>query len=149
MITWIDKRASIFDSSAQVLVNPVNCDGIMGAGLALEFKRRFPDMFSSYKCACIRGDLRIGKLHFWDDDALCHAVLNFPTKNHLRDHSSLAYIRAGLIEFVCRHAVIQITSIAFPLLGCGLGGLNRDQVRALMSEYLGPLEGLSVEIYLR
>lgn len=155
MIIWIkDAKASIFNSSCSVLVNPVNCDGIMGAGLALEFKRRFPAMFENYRKECIRGNLSIGRLLYWrNTNPKKHSVLNFPTKNHWRDHSHLLYIRLGLSEFVNEAASVciglGIDSFAFPMLGCGLGGLDRNEVRELMSEYLNELENLRVEIYLR
>src|SRR4051812_14315360 len=155
MITWIeDIKASIFDSSCSVLVNPVNCDGVAGAGLALQFKNKFPAMFGTYRKMCLRGDLSIGKLFYWYNSMQkSHSVLNFPTKNHWRDRSHLLYLRLGLTEFVSKFApmcpALGIDSIAFPMLGCGLGGLDRGEVRVLMSEYLSELKDLRVEIYLR
>lgn len=150
MITWIkDTKASIFNSSCSVLVNPVNCEGIMGAGLALEFKRKFPVMFISYKASCARGDLRVGKLYCWRSFNDKNFILCFPTKDFYARPSNLLYIRAGLTEFVRIYRFLGIDSVAFPMLGCGLGGLDRGEVREIMDEYLGALKDLRVEIYLR
>lgn len=153
-VIWI-KDLNIFDSRAQVLVNPVNCDGVMGAGLALLFKKKFPEMFKDYRARCFRGEINIGSVYLWRNPIVSpkrKSVLLFPTKKHWRDPSHLIYIRQGLESFAQAYNLNMfagLRSIAFPMLGCGLGGLNRDDVRALMSEHLAPLENLTVEVYLR
>lgn len=153
-ITWIPDL-NIFDSRAQILVNPVNCEGISGAGLALLFKNKFPEMFKEYRAKCFRGEIRAGYVYLWRNPVVSpkrKSVLLFPTKNHWRDKSHPLYISKGLENFAQAYqlgAFAGLRTIAFPMLGCGLGGLDRDEVRALMSEHLAKLDGLSIEIYLR
>lgn len=141
MIEYIE--GDIFESPAQVIVNTVNTVGVMGKGLALAFKKRYPDMFERYKQACDNDSLTIGKLMlFYEAD---HWLLLFPTKKHWRNPSKLEYIEAGLAKFVSSYAVKSITSVAFPRLGCGNGGLNWEEVRPLMERYLSPLP---IDIYI-
>ena len=141
MIEYIE--GDIFESPAQVIVNTVNTVGVMGKGLALAFKKRYPDMFERYKQACDNDALTIGKLMlFYEAD---HWLLLFPTKKHWRNPSKLEYIEAGLAKFVSSYAVKSITSVAFPRLGCGNGGLNWEEVRPLMERYLSPLP---IDIYI-
>jgi O-acetyl-ADP-ribose deacetylase (regulator of RNase III) len=136
MITTV--IGDLMQSTARVLVNPVNTVGVMGKGLAYDFKRCFPVMFSTYKDLCDSGDFTIGRLmlyrtpHKW--------VLNFPTKQHWRANSRLEDIETGLQHFVATYAEQGITSASFPRLGCGAGGLDWEtEVRPLMETYLGPL----------
>ena len=142
MITYLE--GDIFDSPAQVIVNTVNTVGVMGKGLALSFKKRYPNMFERYKLACDNGSLTTGKLMlFYEAD---HWLLLFPTKRHWRYPSKLEYIEAGLQKFVATYADKSITSIAFPRLGCGNGELNWDDVRPIMVKYLNNLP-IPVYIY--
>lgn len=135
----------IFDSPAQVIVNTVNTVGVMGKGLALSFKQRYPGMFEAYRNACEKHQLTTGKLMlFYAPD---HWLLLFPTKENWRNPSKLEYIEKGLYKFVSTYADKSITSIAFPRLGCGNGELNWDEVRPLMEKYLKPLP-IDVYIYL-
>lgn len=120
---------SIFDTPVRALVNPVNCVGAMGKGLALEFKQRFPDAYESYRIDCASGALRPGKLHIY------HApndrwIVHFPTKDHWRDASRMEYIEAGLPVLVDWAKQNAIESIGIPALGCGLGGLPWVQIKA-------------------
>ncbi len=141
MIEYIE--GDIFESPAQVIVNTVNTVGVMGKGLALAFKKRYPDMFERYKQACDNDSLTIGKLMlFYEAD---HWLLLFPTKKHWRNPSKLEYIEAGLDKFARSYALKSITSVAFPRLGCGNGGLNWQEVRPLMERYLSPLP---IDIYI-
>lgn len=146
MITF--KSGSIFTSQAQCIVNPVNCVGVMGKGLALEFKKRYPDMFSRYHALCNKGEISVGKIAFWkpkigDDPIICL----FPTKNHWREKSTVSIIEQGLQQYVKYSPKLDITSAAFPKIGCGLGGLSFElQVAPLMKFYLDPLP-YEVEIY--
>ena len=141
MIEYIE--GDIFESPAQVIVNTVNTVGVMGKGLALAFKKRYPDMFERYKQACDNNSLTIGKLMlFYEAD---HWLLLFPTKEHWRNPSKLEYIEAGLQKFVRAYADKSITSVAFPRLGCGNGGLDWEEVRPLMERYLSPLP---IDIYI-
>lgn len=135
----------IFTSDAQVLVNPVNCRGIMGAGLALAFKQKYPQMFAVYTQACQSGELRVGHLMLYR--ASQPWILNFPTKDHWRAPSKLAYIEDGLRFFAANYQQMGIQSIAFPKLGSGLGNLSWQEVGPLMARYLAPLN-CSITIYI-
>ena len=136
---------NIFDSHADVLVNTVNCVGVMGKGIALEFKKRYPQMFQEYARLCDEGAVRPGKPYLYTD-LIGNRVLNFPTKNNWRTPSRLSYIRDGLQWFRDNYAALGIASIAFPPLGCGNGGLEWDDVGPMMYRYLHDLP-ISVEIY--
>jgi O-acetyl-ADP-ribose deacetylase (regulator of RNase III) len=127
----------IFQSSAQVIVNPVNCRGVMGAGLALAFKQRYPALFAAYVQECQSGQLRIGQPRLYR--ASQPWILNFPTKDHWRAPSKLEYIEQGLQFFAANYQPMSILSIAFPKLGAGHGTLSWDEVGPLMVRYLKPL----------
>ena len=144
MSNLIIKTGNIFTSNMQTLVNPVNCVGVMGKGLALEFKIRYPNMFEEYRNICKAGGLKPSKLHLWKGTDKW--VLNFPTKLHWRNKSKLEWIEAGLKEFVRTYKEMGIESIAFPLLGCGNGGLNPRKVISIMEEYLSKID-IPVEVY--
>lgn len=138
-------RGDIFMSPAQVIVNTVNTVGVMGKGIALEYKKRYPDMFVEYKKACENKDLKCGKLMLWYGSD--HWILLFPTKEHWRGSSKMEYIRLGLEAFRQHYADYNITSIAFPKLGCGNGGLKWEDVKLVMEEYLTDLP-IDVYVYL-
>lgn len=140
MIKYV--HGNIFDSAAQTIVNPVNCVGAMGAGLARQFRERYPDMYAKYREHCLSGQLEPGKLMLYK--AADHWILNFPTKNDWRDGSDIKYIESGLAKFVATYAAKNITSIAFPRIGCGLGGLDWNVVNAIMNQYL---QDLPIEVY--
>ncbi|XID94526.1 macro domain-containing protein [Paenibacillaceae bacterium WGS1546] len=136
MLTYV--RTNIFESPAQVIVNTVNTVGVMGKGIAKDFKEIYPDMFDEYRNLCEQRILEVGKL--WIYKTSNKWVLNFPTKKHWKSPSKLEYIESGLIKFVNSYAEKGITSISFPLLGCGNGGLNWEkEVQPLMEKYLRPL----------
>ena len=142
MITYVE--SDIFTSPAQTLVNTVNTVGVMGKGIAKTFKTIYPEMYAEYRQRCENGELSIGSLflfrtaHKW--------VLNFPTKRHWRQASRLTDIAAGLDTFCQTYAAEGMTSIAFPQLGCGNGGLDwESQVRPLLENSVGLLP---VDIYI-
>lgn len=137
---------NLFVSPAQTLVNTINTVGVMGKGIALEFKRRYPSMFERYRGFCNDGSLTIGKLYLYKSPNKW--VLNFPTKKHWRGPSKIEWIETGLQHFAETYESRGITSIAFPQLGCGNGGLPWEQVRPLMQRYLEPLP-LPVYIHTR
>lgn len=132
MITYL--KGDIFKSPAQVLVNTVNTVGVMGKGVALEFKKQYPDMFNAYERVCNEKLLDIGKLMLWKGSDKW--ILLFPTKKHWRNPSKIEYIEEGLKKFEETYLEKGITSIAFPRLGCGNGGLNWSDVQPLMEKYL-------------
>lgn len=143
MITYID--GNYFTSPAQVLVNTVNIFGVMGKGLAKEFKRIYPDMFKAYQELCESGELQIGKLQLYKSSNKW--VLNFPTKKHWRNPSKPEYIEAGLKTFRKTYSNMGINSITFPALGCGNGELDfEQQVKPLMEKYLSNLP-ISIFVY--
>lgn len=143
MIEYVE--GNIFDSPAQVIVNTVNTVGVMGKGIALEFKNRYPQMFEKYKTACEKHMLTIGKLMLVS--APDHMLLLFPTKENWRYPSKISYIEQGLKRFCDNYAQRGITSIAFPKLGCGNGELDWNEVHPLMERYLKDLP-IDVYIYL-
>jgi len=142
MIIYV--RTNIFESNAQVLVNTVNTVGVMGKGLAHAFKKLYPDMFKSYQNLCETGQLNVGNLHCYK--TVNKWVLNFPTKKNWRSPSKLEYIEMGLKKFVSEYDKLGITSVAFPLLGCGNGGLDWErEVKPLMEKYL---KTLPIEVFI-
>lgn len=142
MLTYL--TTSLFDSPAQTLVNPVNTAGVMGKGLALAFKQRYPEMYQQYRELCHAGQLEIGKLHVYR--MLDQTIVNFPTKKHWRNSSQIEYIEAGLAEFVRSYSQHGITSVSFPQLGCGHGGLDwKEQVQPVMERYL---KDLPIPVYI-
>ena len=133
----IYRRTSLLESSAQTLVNTVNCVGVMGKGIARAFKEREPEMFSAYKRICDEKLLEPGKLWLWKGSD--QWVLNFPTKIHWRYPSKIEWIEVGLAKFVSNYSHLGIREISFPRLGCGNGGLDWSNVRPLMEHYLAKL----------
>lgn len=132
------------------IVNPVNCYGVMGKGLALAFKKRYPAYFQHYASLCRQGEVRIGTLTSFDVESThCKSLklISFPTKNHWKDPSQLPWIEKGLISL--RELILEegITNIGIPMLGCGYGGLNWDEVRPLIEKHLSRLEFCEVYVY--
>lgn len=148
MITYT--TSNIFDSKADCLVNPVNCFGVSGAGLALEFKNRYPKMFELYNKECKLQLFRIGRCALYSKEIAGKNILCFPTKYHYSSKSNLTVIERGLQYFYTKYSCFifknrNIYSVSFPQLGCGKGGLQWDDVNPLMQEYLSDLE---LEIYI-
>ncbi len=136
MITYV--VCDLFASPAQTLVNTVNTVGVMGKGIAKDFKAIYPEMFARYQQLCEMDQFNIGQL--WPYRTPNKLVLNFPTKKHWRSPSRPEYIEAGLKTFAEKYHLYGVTSISFPLLGCGNGELDwESQVRPLMERYLGKL----------
>lgn len=137
-------QGDIFQSQCQTLVNPINCVGVMGAGLALEYRKRYPQMYERYQAFCRQGDLKIGKL--WIYKSSDRWILNFPTKNHWQYPSKIAYLQVGLEKFINTYQQRKITSIAFPLLGASCGRINPATSLEVMQNYLEQCY-IPVEIY--
>lgn len=143
MIT--DKTGNLLRDDAQALVNTVNTVGVMGKGLALQFKRAYPEVFETYRAACRNGEVQPGRILAVGIADTDRWVLNFPTKRHWRQSSRLDDIEAGLEDLVRKLTELNISSVAVPPLGCGNGGLDWSVVRPLIVERLG---GLDVDIRL-
>jgi len=137
-------EGNIFASSMQTLVNPVNCMGVMGAGLAKEFAVRYPVMLERYQSICQKNLLKPGKLWLYKNDSKW--VLNFPTKDHWKDPSEYAFLEVGLDKFIATCVDKEITSVAFPLLGALNGQLDPTKVLDLMTARLKRCN-IPVEIY--
>lgn len=135
---------TVLDSPARTIVNPVNCVGVMGKGLALAIKSRYPEVFDKYVIACDSGKMEIGKLQLVKTKTSGRSILNFPTKKHWRGASKLEFIEAGLKKFVRTYRRRHIVSIAFPPLGCGHGGLKWKEVEPLMRGYLEGLDNIEI-----
>jgi len=140
----VERSGSIFTSDAQVLVNTVNCMGVMGAGIALEMRFRYPEMFRRYEAKCAADEIRIGTLDL--DTGTTPWILNFPTKKHWRHPSRPEYLRAGLTAFRAAWEHWGIASAAFPLLGASHGGLAPEDSRRIMTEFLQDLP-IDVEVW--
>lgn len=126
---------SVFDVGVQTIVNTVNCEGVMGAGLALEFKLRYPEMYQDYVKRCEAKELKIGEPYVYKGYENVW-ILNFPTKKSWRNRSKLEWIKQGLAELFNYYKEWEIESIGFPRLGCDKGGLNWEEVRPAMETCL-------------
>ncbi len=138
-------KGDIFEARTQVIVNTVNCKGVMGKGLALSFKQRYPDMFVVYQQECKAGKLRIGRPTLYK--ASTPWILNFPTKDNWKANSKIEYLEKGLRYFIANYKKAGITSIAFPKLGAQNGKLSWDEVGPLMAKYLSQLD-IDVSVYI-
>lgn len=137
MITAI-RKGNLFDSGAQTLVNTVNTVGVMGKGIALEFKRRFPEMFADYQRRCSAGQVRLGEPYIWRG-LMEPWIINFPTKEHWRSPSKLADIEQGLAYLAQHVEEWGVTSLAVPPLGAGSGGLDWASVGPTLYRHLDQL----------
>ena len=152
MKEFIIIEGNILDDDAQALVNTVNCKGVMGSGLALQFKEAYEDMFEAYKQACTENKVQLGKMHVWKQEGQSSLIsetsiiINFPTKHHWKDKSNLEDIKLGLQDLRKVIAQEKIDTIAIPQLGCGLGGLDWPDVEPLIREELRGVEA-EVRVY--
>ena len=146
MLELIEK-GNIFNSDCEFLVNPVNCVGVMGKGLALEFKNKYPLNFEIYKKACDNASFNIGNLLIVPVDN--KFIVNFPTKKHWRNKSDLEFIKIGLEELKVAIKDFNIKSIALPKLGCGLGGLDWNEVFDLIKDFHNSIvDNVLVQIFI-
>ena len=146
MITF--KQDDIFNINSEALVNTVNCVGIMGRGIALQFKQKFPENFKQYEIACKHKEVVPGKMFVYSTSNI-HTpkfIINFPTKRHWRDSSYIEDIEIGLISL--KEVIIKnnIKSIAIPPLGCGLGGLNWNIVKEKIKLALQELSDVEITV---
>jgi O-acetyl-ADP-ribose deacetylase (regulator of RNase III) len=127
----------------------VNCVGIMGKGIALQFKNKWPENFRIYEAACKAKEIRPGRMFVFDSGGLVkpNYIINFPTKDHWRGKSRIEYIREGLKDLVARIKHLSIRSIAVPPLSCGSGGLEWSKVRPLIEEAFASLPKVEVRLF--
>ena len=140
MIVWC--KGDLFKRKVDIQINAVNCVGVMGKGIAREFKKRYPDMYKDYKRACRKKLLYVGTLDIWDDAKI--QIINFPTKIDWKDKSRYEYIEKGLLEL---HAYLKNfgeIKVAMPALGCNNGGLKWKKVKKMIRKHL---KGLKAKIY--
>lgn len=136
---------NIFDSKAKTLVNTVNCVGIMGKGIAKEFKTKYPDMYKQYKRKCERNEIKTGEPYIYNDLKGAR-IINFPTKGHWKNNAKLDDIIKGLDIFIENYKEWGIKSIAFPPLGCGNGQLDWEYVGPIIYNKLKNLD-IDIEVY--
>jgi len=141
-------RGNLLEDSSEALVNTVNTVGVMGKGIALQFKQAFPEVFRDYEKACKKNEVKIGRMHVVDTNALVGPkyVINFPTKQHWKEKSKMSYIVEGLTDLEQKVRELDIQSIAIPPLGCGNGGLKWEEVRPLIEKTFENLD-LDVHVY--
>ena len=147
MITFT--QGNLLEADVEAAVNTVNTVGIMGKGIALMFKERFPRNFEAYAHACENKKVRIGKMFLNENREFFGPkwIVNFPTKTHWRANTQLEWIEQGLQDLVRVIKEKNIRSIAIPPLGCGHGGLNWDEVRPLVVAALEKVEDLEAVVY--
>jgi O-acetyl-ADP-ribose deacetylase (regulator of RNase III)/uncharacterized protein YwgA len=145
------KTGDLFAQSSEALVNTVNCVGVMGKGVALEFKKRWPSNYVDYKRLCDRKQLRPGRVYVHEvgDMFGSHGprfIINFPTKDHWRSKSKLEFVEAGLDALSEALQKYKISSVALPPLGCGNGGLSWEDVKPLIVQRLGCLPAVDITV---
>ncbi|MBF0141639.1 MAG: macro domain-containing protein [Magnetococcales bacterium] len=139
----------ILADDAEAIVNTVNCVGVMGRGIALQFKKAYPENFKAYESACKRKEVVPGRMFIFDTHGLTtpRYIINFPTKRHWRGNSHMEDVEAGLTDLAQEIQARGIRSIAIPPLGCGLGGLNWVEVRQWIVQTLEGLQNVKVIVY--
>ena len=142
-------QGDILRSEAEALVNTVNCVGVMGRGLALQFKRAFPANFATYAAGCKRDEVQPGRMLVVETGQLTSPrfIVNFPTKRHWKDRSRIEDIDAGLDALIADVKRLGIKSIAVPPLGCGLGGLDWADVRPRIERAFASLPDVQVLVH--
>ncbi|MCI4064518.1 macro domain-containing protein [Micromonospora sp. R77] len=142
-------HGNLLRADAEALVNAVNTVGVMGKGIALEFKRAYPANYTAYRAACAANEVRLGRMHVFDSARLGprRHVINFPTKGHWRSASRMPDIRAGLTDLVRVVRERSISSVAVPALGCGNGGLAWDEVGPLIEQTFAEFPDIRVLLF--
>ena len=139
----------LLDADVEALVNAVNTVGVMGKGIALQFKGRFPEMFVAYQRACKAGEVQPGRMHVFKVGEMSNPrfIINFPTKRHWRAASRMDDIETGLAALREEIQMRGIRSVAVPALGCGNGGLNWSHVFLAIQRTLGDFEDVRVLVF--
>lgn len=147
MVTY--KAGDILRENTDALVNTVNCVGVMGRGIALQFKKAFPGNFLAYAAACNKKEVQPAKMFVYETRSLTPPkfIINFPTKRHWKGKSRIEDIKAGLSDLTDVIQRLDIQSIAIPPLGAGLGGLNWDVVRPLIEDAMASIPHVQVTIF--
>jgi O-acetyl-ADP-ribose deacetylase (regulator of RNase III) len=143
-------KGNLLTAPVEALVNTVNTVGIMGRGIALQFKQAYPAMFREYEHACKVGMVKLGKVHVFDLGGLAGGprwIINFPTKGHWRSGSLMGDIEAGLEDLVATIRKLRVRSIAIPPLGCGNGGLDWNEVRPRIESALAKVPEVEALIF--
>ena len=140
---------NILTEDVEALVNPVNCVGVMGKGLALAFKNAFPKNFAAYEKACRKGKVKPGKMFVFPirSDRGPQYIINFPTKKHWRNPSRIEWVEEGLKDLRTVILTNAIRSVAIPPIGCGLGGLEWKKVRPLIEDTFKGHRALDVVVF--
>jgi O-acetyl-ADP-ribose deacetylase (regulator of RNase III) len=143
------KTGNLLQADVEALVNTVNTVGVMGKGIALQFKQAFPKNFNAYEKAAKRQEIIPGKMFIYETQQLTypHYIINFPTKRHWRDPARLEDIKIGLEDLIRVIHAKNIRSIAIPPLGCGLGGLNWEEVHPLILAALEKVPKVNAWVY--
>lgn len=142
-------KGNLLTAPVDALVNTVNTYGVMGKGIALQFRERFPQNYLAYKKACETGQIQVGKMFVFKEQTLQgeKVIINFPTKKHWRHKSQYSYIEEGLQDLVKVLKEEKIQSVALPPLGCGNGGLEWSKVKQMIEKYLSPLNNIDILVY--
>jgi O-acetyl-ADP-ribose deacetylase (regulator of RNase III) len=143
------RRGDLLKQNAEALVNAVNCVGVMGRGIALQFRKAFPENFKIYEAACKRGEVKPGEMLVFDTHQVTNPryIINFPTKCHWRDQSRITDIESGLEALAKEVHDRGILSIAVPALGCGLGGLKWSEVRPRIEKAFAKVPDVQVWLF--
>lgn len=142
-------RGNLLEADVEAVVNTVNTEGIMGKGVALQFRKAYPDNYEAYRRACEAGEVQPGRMFIFDRQSLTNPryIINFPTKRHWRSKSRMVDIESGLLALVADVRRLGIWSIAVPPLGCGLGGLPWPEVQRRMREAFEKVPGVRWQVY--
>jgi len=143
------KQANLLESDADAIVNTVNTVGVMGKGIALQFKNQYPNNYKLYATACKAKEVVVGKMFVTEETSLLGGkkiIINFPTKTDWRKPSEYSFIELGLQDLVKVIQERKIKSIAIPPLGAGNGGLDWNRVKAIIEHYLTNVD-CNVQIY--
>ena len=142
-------QGNILEADAEALVNTVNCVGVMGKGIALQFKQRFPKNFEFYERECKDGNVRPGRMSVFATGSMVNPkyIINFPTKRHWRGKSRIEDIESGLVDLIVQVKRLGIKSIALPPLGCGNGGLAWTDVRPVIQDAFAQVPGVRMILY--
>lgn len=143
------KQGNLLNDEVEALVNTVNCVGVMGKGIALQFKQAYPNMFTEYQKACRREEVQPGKMHVVETKSLFNPkfIINFPTKRHWKNRSRMEDIESGLADLINVVKHLKIKSIAVPPLGCGNGGLKWSDVRPKIESAFEQIPNVEVHLY--